>query len=572
MLVVGGIGWSVFASISGAVIVSGWVASESRNQVVEHIAGGTVSAVLVRDGDTVAAGEVLLRFDDVLPRSEEAILRAQYAELVAQRNRLEAEFRSADGVVWDVELAALGTADSEVAEILSGQERLFRARIDARTGEVAQLRERIGQARQEIAGLQARAASVEQQGELIGEELTAKRRLFDQGAVDRSAVLALERAAENLRGLAGANAAAIARTRGRIAEHEIQILQIDATRIEEAEERARAVQAKENEVREQLASVRDRLGRLEVRAPVAGEVFGMTVFAAREVVRPGEPILHIVPAGRRGAGGGGAARADPRGPGVSGAAGHAAVQRVFGAHDPRVRGPRGAGVGGRAARCGPRPVLVSGRGVSGRSRGCGWGARCRAGRADADAGHAGRDPHSDRRTVADQLSRQAADRLFSPLPARRMNDAVLEVSLANELREIAGVAARIDEFCAAQKLIPSVAYAVNLAIDEILTNTISYGYDDDERHLIEIIVSLEADSIAVVIVDDSMPFDLGLAPERDLDLSLEDTALGGLGLFLVHQMMDSVDYRREEGCNVVTLIKDVRLGDPDDDQNGTPDG
>ena len=200
-------------------------------------------------------------------------------------------------MVWDVELAALGTADSEVAEILSGQERLFRARIDARTGEVAQLRERIGQARQEIAGLQARAASLEQQGELIGEELTAKRRLFDQGTVDRSAVLALERAAENLRGLAGANAAAIARTRGRIAEHEIRILQIDATRIEEAEERARAVQAKENEVREQLASVRDHLGRLEVRAPVAGEVFGMTVFAPREVVRPGEPILHIVPAG-----------------------------------------------------------------------------------------------------------------------------------------------------------------------------------------------------------------------------------------------------------------------------------
>ena len=150
-----------------------------------------------------------------------------------------------------------------------------------------------------------------------------------------------------------------------------------------------------------------------------------------------------------------------------------------------------------------------------------------------------------------------------------MNDAVLEVSLANELREIAGVAARIDEFCAARKLIPSVAYAVNLAIDEVLTNTISYGYDDDERHLIEIIVSLEADSIVVVIVDDSMPFDLGLAPERDLDVSLEDTSLGGLGLFLVHRMMDSVDYRREEGCNVVTLIKAVSAGD---DPNGSPDG
>ena len=297
VLVVGMIGWSVFASISGAVIVSGWVASEGRNQVVEHIDGGTVRDVLVRDGDAVAAGEVLVRFDDVLPRSEEAILQAQYAELVALRNRLEAEFRSADAVVWDVELAALGTQDPEIEEILTGQERLFRARNDARTGEVARLHERIGQARQEIAGLEARTVSLEQQGDLVAEELTAKRRLFDQGAVDRGALLALERTAENLRGLAGANAAAIARTRGRIAEYEIQILQIDTMRVEEAEERTREVQAKENEVREQLASVRERLGRLEVRAPVAGEVFGMAVFAPREVVRPGEPILHIVPAG-----------------------------------------------------------------------------------------------------------------------------------------------------------------------------------------------------------------------------------------------------------------------------------
>ena len=136
-----------------------------------------------------------------------------------------------------------------------------------------------------------------------------------------------------------------------------------------------------------------------------------------------------------------------------------------------------------------------------------------------------------------------------------MSDESLELSLANELREIAGVAAKIDEFCASHDL-GHVAYAVNLAIDEILTNTISYGYEDDEPHRIEVIVRLEPESLVVVIVDDSLPFDLALAPERDIEgASLEDMPLGGLGLFLVHQMMDSVDYRREEGCNVVTLIK-----------------
>jgi anti-sigma regulatory factor (Ser/Thr protein kinase) len=145
-----------------------------------------------------------------------------------------------------------------------------------------------------------------------------------------------------------------------------------------------------------------------------------------------------------------------------------------------------------------------------------------------------------------------------------VSDAVLEVSLANDLDEIGGVAEQVDEFCTAHRLTPGVSYAANLAIDEILTNTINYGYDDDERHQIEVIVSLEEESLVVVIVDDSMPFDLGLAPERDLDLSLDDTPLGGLGLYLVHQMMDSVDYRREEGCNVVTLIKDVH---PEKDQD-----
>ena len=291
------VGWSVFASIRGAVVVTGWVRTEGRNQVVEHIDGGTVKEIRVRDGDRVEGDDLLLRFDDALLRSEEAILQSQHAELVARRNRLEAEFLNEDAVAWDQELTDLAAADPAIRQIISGQERLFRARNEARTGEVARLRERIGQAREEIAGLEARAASLVRQSELIAEELAAKRRLVDQGAMQKSVLLELERVVSNLEGQSGANDAAIASTLGRISEYEILILQIDTKRIEEAEEQAREVQARENEVREQLASVRERLGRLEVRAPVAGEVFDLTVFAPREVVRPGEPILHIVPAG-----------------------------------------------------------------------------------------------------------------------------------------------------------------------------------------------------------------------------------------------------------------------------------
>ena len=99
---------------------------------------------------------------------------------------------------------------------------------------------------------------------------------------------------------------------------------------------------------------------------------------------------------------------------------------------------------------------------------------------------------------------------------------------------------------------------------EILTNTTTYGDDDAEPHRIEIVVSMEGDTIVILIVDDSNAFDLSRDPESDVHLPIEDRALGGIGLFLVHQMMDGVDYRRMGGCNVVTLTKNTADSGLDD--------
>ena len=138
-----------------------------------------------------------------------------------------------------------------------------------------------------------------------------------------------------------------------------------------------------------------------------------------------------------------------------------------------------------------------------------------------------------------------------------VNDNALELSLANDLREIPRAAERIEEFCEARALAPQVTYAVNLAIDEILTNTISYGYDDDGEHRIDLTVRLEVDTVVTVIADDGRAFDSSLEREPELETSLEERALGGLGLFLVQQVMDGVDYRRTEGRNIVTLRKSL---------------
>ena len=295
VLVAGVAGWSVLASVSGAVIAAGWVEVENRNRTVEHIDGGTVSEILVRDGNRVARDDVLLRFGDGKLRSEEAILSAQHVELAALRNRLEAELRAAGTIAWDADLARRAAAEPKVKAVLDGQERLFRARAQARLDQVARLRERIGQARDEITGLRAQSQSLEQQFQLIDRELQAQRTLFEKGLSQLPRLLALERTAKGLEGRSGANTARIAGIRGRISELEIQILQIGSLHMEEAEEKVRDASAQENEVKERLALVRKRLGRMELRAPIAGEVFGLTVFAAGEVVRPGEPILQIVP-------------------------------------------------------------------------------------------------------------------------------------------------------------------------------------------------------------------------------------------------------------------------------------
>ncbi len=134
-------------------------------------------------------------------------------------------------------------------------------------------------------------------------------------------------------------------------------------------------------------------------------------------------------------------------------------------------------------------------------------------------------------------------------------EAAIVIALANDLREIAGVAARIDRFCAEREIPPEVAYAVNLALDELLTNTIGYGYRDEERHRIEIVVRLEGETLVVAVVDDGAAFDPTRTPDADTGAPLEDRELGGLGLLLVNRMMDSVEYRHRAGCNVTVLTK-----------------
>ena len=129
----------------------------------------------------------------------------------------------------------------------------------------------------------------------------------------------------------------------------------------------------------------------------------------------------------------------------------------------------------------------------------------------------------------------------------------LEFSIANDLCGISSAAARIDAFCAAHDLASGISFDVTLAVDELVTNAIGYGFDDDGEHRIDIALCLDGEILAVEIVDDGKAFDPLQAPEPDLSAPAEERARGVLGIYLVRKTMDTVAYRREKGRNVVTL-------------------
>ena len=131
----------------------------------------------------------------------------------------------------------------------------------------------------------------------------------------------------------------------------------------------------------------------------------------------------------------------------------------------------------------------------------------------------------------------------------------LEFSLANDLRGISSAAARIDAFCAAHGLSPGIRFDVTLAVDELVTNTIGYCYDDGGEHSIDLVLRVEGDTLTVEIADDGRAFDPLQEAEPDMGASLKDRARGGLGIYLVRKTMDGVTYRRQDGRNLVTLTK-----------------
>ncbi len=295
-LLVGVLGyWGIKARLAGAVIASGAVEVQSKRQVVQHRDGGVVRDILARDGDTVDAGQVLVRFDGKLLTSELAIVEGQLFEILARQTRLRAERDNLDDLDVDGELAALVAEQPGIGKLVEGQQRLLAARRLTDHQEMEFLKEQVSQIEAQISGNNAQLSAQSAQLELVAVELAGQNSLLQQGLTQANRVTALKREQARLDGESGKLRASIAQLMGKIAAKEIEYLRLVATRRENAIAELRELQPRLVELRERRLSLMHQLSQLEVRAPVGGVIYGSQVFAERAVVQPAEPMMYVVP-------------------------------------------------------------------------------------------------------------------------------------------------------------------------------------------------------------------------------------------------------------------------------------
>ncbi|MDW4500163.1 HlyD family type I secretion periplasmic adaptor subunit [Sulfitobacter sp. D35] len=296
---VGGFGsWAALTEIAGAIVASGRVEVDRNRQVVQHQTGGTVAEILVDEGDTVAAGDLLIQLDDAQLGSQLMIIEGELYELMARRGRLEAERDEVDRIEFDPLLVEAGEQLPDVRELMQGQENLFEARRASIQQEIDQLGKRSAQIQSQISGVEAQQEAIGQQLELIGQELENQQNLLERGLAQASTVLALQRQSSQLNGTMGELIASKAQSEGRITEIDIERIKLGTSAREQAISQLRDLRYRELELNEQRRATLTEIERLEIRAPVSGVIYGMTVRTPRSVIRAAEPLMYLVPQDR----------------------------------------------------------------------------------------------------------------------------------------------------------------------------------------------------------------------------------------------------------------------------------
>jgi HlyD family secretion protein len=294
VLVIGLGGWASTAQISGALIAQGSIVVDTNVKKVQHPTGGVVGELFVRDGDHVKAGDILIRLDETVTHANLAIVNKGLVEFYARKARLAAERDGADTMAPSPELA--GRLDEpDVKEALASERKLFELRHQDRLGQKQQLQERITQLQQQITGLAAQQSAKDKGIALTEQELQGVRDLWQKNLVQLNRLTSLQRDEARLEGERGQIIAQAAEVKGKIAEIQLQIIQVDQDVSSDVAKELREIDSKIGEYVERKITAEDQLKRTDIRAPQDGIVFQSTANTVGGVIAAGDPIMLIVP-------------------------------------------------------------------------------------------------------------------------------------------------------------------------------------------------------------------------------------------------------------------------------------
>jgi HlyD family secretion protein len=299
MLVFGFIGilgvWSAFAPLESAAIAPGQVEAESSRKIIQHLEGGIIKEILVKDGDIVKSGQVLVRLDQTRAYAERQSWSEQYWDTRLREARLLAERDNLERITIPADIEAAKASNPSIATIVAGQQKIFDTRLQVFRSQAAIIRQRISQVEEEIVGLQAEEAAAVKRDSIIREERAAVSTLVDKGLERRPRLLSLDREMVEVEGRRGEVAAQISRARQVISEAQATLIKLDSDRQNEIAQSLREAQSQTAILFEKIRTVDDQLSRTDVKAPEDGVVTDLRIHTTGGVIGAGSPLMDLVP-------------------------------------------------------------------------------------------------------------------------------------------------------------------------------------------------------------------------------------------------------------------------------------
>ncbi len=286
--------WSAVAPLSSAAVSSGQVILDSNRKTIQHLEGGIIKEILVKEGSLVKEGDIIIKLDETAAKAKLDQLKSQYYSELAAQGRLLAERDNKPTIAFSDEL--LTQKDNPVVrDNVDSQTRLFEARRKSIDGQIDVLKQKIEQSKQEIVGLEAQAKSARSQMDLLQQEISVVRKLLKEGNAMRPRLLALERQSADLNGQRGEHLAMVSRSQQNIGESEIQMINIKNKFVNDVMSDLKDTQVRVSDLQERIRASQDTFARINILSPITGTITGLKVHTLGGVISPSEKLMDIVP-------------------------------------------------------------------------------------------------------------------------------------------------------------------------------------------------------------------------------------------------------------------------------------